>query len=69
MERQPVNSSNLVSIGYEEGSSTLEVEFKGNIIYRYYNVPGFEYERLMAANSHGIYFNANIKDNYPYERS
>lgn len=69
MERQSVNSSNLVSVGYEEDSSTLEVEFKGGAIYRYYNVPSFEHERLMAASSHGIYFNANIKDKYPYERA
>ncbi|WP_028351515.1 KTSC domain-containing protein [Bradyrhizobium murdochi] len=69
MERQPVNSSNLASVGYDEDTSTLEVEFKGGAIYRYYNVPLFEYERLMAAGSLGIYFNANIKDGYPYERA
>ncbi|WP_439360663.1 KTSC domain-containing protein [Bradyrhizobium sp. DASA03007] len=68
MERQPINSTNLISVGYDEDSSTLEVEFKGGV-YRYYNVPAFEYERLMAANSHGVYFNANIRDNYPSERA
>ncbi len=69
MERQPVNSSSLVSIGYDEDSSTLEVEFKVDRIYRYFNVPIFEYERLMNAGSHGEYFNFNIKDKYPYERA
>jgi hypothetical protein len=69
MERQPVSSSNLASVGYDEDSATLEVEFKSGAIYRYYNVPSFEYERLMAASSHGIYFNANIKDKYPGERA
>ncbi len=69
MERQPVSSSNLVSVGYDEDSSTLEVEFKSGTVYRYLNVPSFEYERLMAASSHGIYFNANIKDKYPFERA
>lgn len=68
MERQSVNSSNLISVGYDEDSSILEVEFKGGV-YRYYNVPSFEYERLMAASSHGVYFNANIRDNYPSERA
>lgn len=29
MERTVVNSSNLVSVGYDEDSSTLEIEFKG----------------------------------------
>ncbi|KWV48534.1 KTSC domain containing protein [Bradyrhizobium macuxiense] len=69
MERIVVNSSNLVSVGYDEDSSTLEVEFKGGAVYRYLNVPSFEYERLMAATSHGIYFNANIKNGYPFERA
>ncbi len=69
MERQAVSSSNLVSIGYDPNSETLEVEFNGGAIYRYFNVPSFEYERLMAASSHGIYFNANIKDTYPFERA
>lgn len=69
MERQPVSSSNLVSVGYDPSSETLEIEFKNGSIYRYFNVPPFEHERLMAADSHGVYFNANIKDKYPFERS
>lgn len=69
MERQPVSSSNLVSVGYDPTNETLEIEFKGGSIYRYFNVPAFEHERLMAASSHGVYFNANIKDKYSFERS
>lgn len=69
MERQPVSSSNLVSVGYDPNSETLEIEFKNVSIYRYLNVPSFEHERLMAAGSHGVYFNANIKDRYPFERA
>jgi hypothetical protein len=69
MDRQAVSSSNLVSVGYDPGSETLEVEFTSGTIYRYLNVPSFEHERLMAANSHGIYFNTNIKDRYPFERA
>lgn len=69
MGRQPVNSSNLVSVGYEPDHETLEVEFKSGAVYRYYNVPLFEYERLMSADSHGAYFNANIRNKYPDERA
>lgn len=69
MERQPVSSSNLVSVGYDPNSETLEIEFKGGTIYRYFNVPSFVHEQLMSANSHGVYFNANIKDKYPFERA
>lgn len=69
MERQPVSSSNIVSVGYDLNTETLEIEFKNGFIYRYLNVPSFEHERLMSAGSHGIYFNANIKNTYPFERS
>lgn len=38
MERQRVNSSAAVSVGYDSASWTLEVEYQGGI-YQYYNVP------------------------------
>lgn len=68
MERESVISSNLISIGYNETSETLEVEFKGGAVYQYFEVPEDEYNCLMRASSHGIYFAANIKDNYRSKR-
>jgi len=66
MERQAVNSSNLASVGYNPDSETLEIEFlKTGKVYEYYNVPQFMYDRLMAAPSHGVFFNAEIKNAYP----
>lgn len=62
MERQPVSSSNLVSVGYEDTSETLEVEFKNGNIYQYYNVPQVMFETLMQAPSVGAFFNANIRN-------
>lgn len=59
MKREPVSSSNLASIGYE--NETLEVEFLGGGIYQYHNVPEREYLALMSASSHGQYFDRNIK--------
>jgi hypothetical protein len=65
MEREAVSSSNIASIGYEPGGETLEVEFvKSGRVYQYLNVPQFMYDRLMQAPSIGIFFNAEIKDNY-----
>jgi hypothetical protein len=63
MEREPVSSSNLISLGYDPVSETLEVEFKGGV-YQYYNVPQFMHEQLMQATSMGSFFNANIKNAY-----
>lgn len=65
MERQPVSSSSLASIGYNPDSETLEVEFtKSGRVYEYYNVPQFMYDRLMEAPSLGIFFNAEIRNAY-----
>jgi hypothetical protein len=65
MDRELVSSSNIVSVGYDSDSETLEVEFKGTGVYQYYNVPAFLHERMMAADSVGKFFNAEIKNAYP----
>lgn len=64
MRRQSVKSSNIASIGYDETSEILEIEFLSGGIYQYLDVPNYVYEELMNAESHGKYFNAYIKDNY-----
>lgn len=63
MYRQSVNSSNIRSIGYDNG--ILEVEFNSGGIYRYSNVPESIYQNLMSASSIGSYFASNIKNVYP----
>lgn len=64
MERVPVASSNLVSVGYHGASEILEVEFKSGRVYQYMNVPQIVYDQLMSAPSQGSYFSANIRNNY-----
>ena len=61
MEMQPVSSSNLAAVGYDEESSTLRVEFLNGTSYEYYNVPKEVFEDLLNAGSKGQYFNSNIK--------
>lgn len=69
MERIPVDSSNLASIGYDVASSTLEIEFNSGAIYQYYGVPENEYTGLMNASSKGSYFDQHIKKGgYPYTK-
>lgn len=63
MERVYVNSSNLISVRYDEETQILELEFK-NGIYQYYDVPDEIYEWLMAAQSHWKYFINSIKDKF-----
>ena len=68
MERVKVSSSNIRSIGYEESTKTLEIEFKQGSVYQYKGVPKNIFENLMNANSHGTYFHSYIKDKYPTSR-
>ena len=61
MNRAPVSSSNLASVGYDEETRTLEVEFNSGSVYQYDRVPKSEFDGLMSAASHGRYFDQNIK--------
>ncbi|MBE8712705.1 KTSC domain-containing protein [Sphingobacterium hungaricum] len=68
MERKPVTSSNIASIGYDENTSTLEIEFLNNTIYQYFDVPQHIYDGIMSADSHGQYLAQNIKGVYRYSK-
>ncbi len=68
MERQPVESSSALSVGYDEPSQTLEIEFKESGVYQYYNVPSTTFEQMMSSDSIGKFINANIKPVYPFSR-
>jgi KTSC domain len=46
MQRTPVTSSNLKSVGW--ANNTLEVEFQDGSIYHYANVPASKHAALMA---------------------
>ena len=66
MERTPVNSSNILAIGYDEDNLVLEVEFTDGAVYSYSGVPSSEYEGFMNADSKGKYLHANIKKRYSF---
>lgn len=64
MERIKVTSSTISSVGYNETSLSLELEFTSTAVYQYSNVPQSVYLRLMSAPSKGSFFNTYIKDRY-----
>lgn len=69
MERTYVTSSNIASIGYDADQMILEVEFNYGSVYQYFDVPESVYEGLMAADSHGKYFDTYVKKaGYRYEK-
>jgi len=68
MDRIPVNSSNIESIGYDDSSQTLEISFLNGGIYQYYGVPYKIYQGLMNADSHGRFLHQNIKNKFSYTK-
>lgn len=68
MDRTLVQSSNVLSLGYDEATNTLEVEFAKGAIYQYFGVPLNIYEQLMQAPSKGQFINTYIKNAYPFSR-
>ena len=68
MIRKPVVSSNILSIGYDAKTFTLEIEFKGGAVYQYSNVPPEVHAQLMSAESHGKFFHANIREEFACQK-
>lgn len=69
MQRESVSSSNLASIGYDANNEILEVEFlKSGDVYQYFDVPANVFNELMNAPSHGVFFSANIRNDYEFQK-
>jgi hypothetical protein len=66
MERTPVDSSNISSIGYDEDSNTLEIEFHSGAVYQYFDVPLNVCQGIIEAGSKGQYLAHHIKGHYRY---
>lgn len=68
IERKPVTSSNVLSLGYDPVGQVLEIEFKDGSVYQYANVPQFIYDQLIASSSIGSFIHNNIKAKYSFIR-
>ncbi|GAA3618171.1 KTSC domain-containing protein [Flavivirga jejuensis] len=65
IKRKKIESSILTSIGYDNESKTLEIEFKKNKqIRQYHNFPKDEWDEFVSTDSQGLYFLKYIKDKY-----
>jgi hypothetical protein len=65
MQRRPVTSSNISSIGWDDDQ--MEVEFVSGHVYAYRDVPQSEYQALLGADSIGKSLNA-LKAKYQCTR-
>lgn len=68
MNRIPVTSSNVDSVGYDTNTQTLEVEFKNGYVYQYFDVPENIYKQMIHADSAGRFLFTNIKGVFRYAR-
>ncbi len=64
MNREPVESSMIRSVGYDAATETLEVEFTSGTVYQYVEVPPEVHRELMEAGSCGSYMRACVIDAY-----
>ncbi len=69
MKMKGVVSSNIHSIGYNEDTKELHVEFKKNsALYVYLNVPKTVFEEFVASSSAGGYFYKNVRGKYEFKK-
>ena len=62
-------STAISRIVYEPETQTLNVWFReSGELYRYYDVPPRVHDAFRKAGSKGHFFNAHIKDRYPFQR-
>jgi hypothetical protein len=62
MQRVPVDSSSIASIGYAPEQEVLELEFRqSGVVYQYFDVPAEEHAAFLAADSKGTYLNRHFK--------
>ena len=70
MERHSIfDSSDIVSVGYDEPSKVLEIEFQGKRVYQYKDVPKEVFNNLMESGDFtDRFFNEKIQYAYEYSR-
>ncbi|ANS43259.1 KTSC domain-containing protein [Serratia inhibens] len=64
MQRQPVSSSRMISIGYDENAQILEIQFRDAGTYQYIGVPKRIYQDFVVVVSKGRFYDGVIKGKY-----
>jgi hypothetical protein len=60
-------STVIQSFAYDSASAALDVTFVTGRRYRYFLVPPYVAEEMREAFSKGRYFNARVRDRFPFE--
>lgn len=69
MNHQPVKSSRIASVGYEEKTATLEIRFHQACVLRYRGVPPHIYRNFLTVVSKGRFYDGVIKGKFPEIKS
>ena len=64
LERQPVKSRILRSVGYDDSTKILEIEFHTGLVYQYSGVPSKVYTDLMHSGEIGKYFSEKVRPRF-----
>ena len=64
LERQPVKSRILRSVGYDDSTKILEIEFHTGLVYQYSGVPPKVYADLMHSDEIGKYFSEKVRPKF-----
>ena len=60
MDRMPVKSGHIESVGYENG--VMEVAFKGGLVWQYKGITPEAHAEIMDSDSIGGAINARVRD-------
>jgi hypothetical protein len=71
VKRRPVTSSNIASMGWEEGpggEGVMEVEYKSGHVYEYHDVPESVYQAALGASSVGKFVASQVQEKFEETR-
>ena len=64
MERQNVKSRILRSVGYNDSSKILEIEFQNGLVYQFLDVPPKVYADLIHSGEIGKFFTDKVRTRF-----
>lgn len=64
MNRNPVSSSQIVSVGHDPETNTIEVEFNSGAVWQYAGVDAAKHAAFVGAESLGRHFGKHIKPHH-----
>jgi hypothetical protein len=69
MQRTPVSSQAITSVGYDAATLELEIEFRGGRVYRYRGVPSDVHQFLLRTPEKGSYVNRVVAKAFAYSEA